>query len=433
MDLMIDRDLDPALTAARERYAAARPQSLAAHREAAAVMPGGNTRSTLFYSPFPLTVASGSGCRFTDLDGHEYVDLLGDYTAGLFGHSNPLVRAAIQDVLQGGWALGAQGTAEARLAEVLCARFPSLELVRFTNSGTEANLLAVATAVAVTGRDRVLVFDGAYHGGVLSFAGGGSPVNVPHRWLVGRYNDADHTAALIAEHGRELAAILVEPMMGSGGCLPADPEFLTLLRAKADETGAVLVFDEVMTSRMSAGGQQARLAITPDLTTLGKYLGGGLSFGAFGGRRTLMERFDPRRPDALPHAGTFNNNVFSMAAGHAGLTQVFTPAAADALFARGEALRDALNGLAEQRSARMQWTGLGSLMTVHFQREPIRAPADLRVDPALRELFHLDMLDRGFHLARRGMIALSLEVGTDELDAFLDAVSEFLDSRASVL
>lgn len=433
MDLMTDRDLDGALTAARERYAAAHPRSLAAHRAAATVMPGGNTRSTLFYPPFPLTVAAGEGCRFTDLDGHEYVDLLGDYTAGLFGHSNPLVRAAIEDALQGGWALGAQGTAEARLAEVLCARFPSLDLVRFTNSGTEANLLAIATAAAVTGRDEVLVFDGAYHGGVLSFASGGSPVNVPHRWVVGRYNEPEHTAALIAEHGRDLAAILVEPMMGSGGCIPADPEFLALLRAKADETGAVLVFDEVMTSRMSAGGQQARLGITPDLTTLGKYLGGGLSFGAFGGRRELMERFDPRRPDALPHAGTFNNNVFSMAAGHTGLTQVFTPAAADALFARGEALRSALNALAAQRPARMQWTGLGSLMTVHFQHEPIRSPADLRVDPARRELFHLDMLDRGFHLARRGMIALSVEVGTAELDAFQDAVAEFIDSRAPLL
>ena len=429
---LANTSLDAALSEARERYVAHNPASLAAHVQAASVMPGGNTRSVLFHAPFPLTMARGAGCRLWDADGHEYVDLLGEYTAGLYGHSNPVIRDAIDTALDGGWNLGGHGVMEARLARIICDRFPGIDLVRFTNSGTEANLLAISTAVAVTGRSGVMVMDGGYHGGVLSFAGGGTPVNVPHRWVFGRYNDAAATLAAIEAEAGDLACILVEPMMGSGGCVPADPAFLAALREAATRTGALLVFDEVMTSRMSAGGLQARLGITPDLTTLGKYIGGGMSFGAFGGRAALLERFDPRRPDALPHAGTFNNNVLTMAAGFTGLSRLFTPDVAEALFARGEALRARLNALSAGRP--MQWTGLGSMLTAHFLRGPVHGPADVaRGDAGLRELFFFDMLDRGFYLARRGMVALSLEVGEAECDGFCDAVEEFVASRASLL
>ena len=428
--LLANVTLQAALIEARERYVAANPASLAAHVEAAAAMPGGNTRTVLFHSPFPLTMARGQGCRLWDVDGHEYVDLLGEYTAGLYGHSNPVIRAAIDDALDRGWNLGAHGAMEARLARLITDRFPSIDLVRFTNSGTEANLMAIATAIAATGRRTVMVANGGYHGGVLYFAGGGIPINAPHQWVLMEYNDPEAAAALAREHAADLACILVEPMLGGGGCIPATPAFLQALRGAATETGAVLIFDEVMTSRMSAGGQQARLGITPDMTTLGKYIGGGMSFGAFGGRRDLMDLYDPRRPGALPHAGTFNNNVLTMAAGAAGLTHLFTPQAADALFARGETLRARLNAI----SPAMQWTGLGSLLTAHIHQGPISRPADIGgADPDLRELFHLDMLDRGFYLPRRGMIALSLEIGDAELDAVVAAVADILESRATLL
>jgi glutamate-1-semialdehyde 2,1-aminomutase len=284
-----------------------------------------------------------------------------------------------------------------------------------------------------TGRRAVLVFDGAYHGSLLSFADGGIPINAPHEWLVGTYNDLPGTERLISSRGAELAAILVEPMLGSGGCVPGDPEFLAMLRRGADATGAVLIFDEVMTSRMSAGGMQQRLGITPDLTTLGKYLGGGMTFGAFGGRRGLMSVYDPRSADAMPHSGTFNNNVLSMAAGHAGLSRLFTAAAAEELFRRGERLRDQLNAVCQDAGAPMQWTGLGSLLTVHFQTRPIRSAADIEQRPQLRELFHLDLLERGFYLARRGMLALSLEIGDDECESLCAAVADFVAERRDVL
>lgn len=416
--------LEVALEKVRGRFVAANPRSRAAHDEAAAHMPGGNTRTTLFYTPFPLTMAGADGCRLTDLDGHTYVDLLGDYTAGLYGHNNPVIRRAVDEALDRGWNFGAHGEYEAKLAAVLCARFPGLDLVRFTNSGTEANLLALATATTHTGRGTVLVFDGGYHGSVLSFGHGHFPLNVPHHFVLGEYNDMTTTGRLINEHATDLAAILVEPMVGSGGCIPADPAFLSYLRRRADETGAILVFDEVMTSRMSGGGLQQLLGITPDLMTLGKYTGGGMTFGAFGGRADLMSIYDPRRPDSLAHAGTFNNNVLSMAAGHAGLTELFPPDASRDLFDRGEQLRARLNDIG--RDAPLQWTGMGSMMCAHFQRERITAPRDLRTTPAHRELFHLDLLDRGFHLARRGFIALSLEIGEPECDTFCAAVAAFL-------
>jgi len=422
-------DLQNAVTAATERFRAANPKSLAQYSAATAVMPGGNTRTVLYNDPFPLAIARGDGCRLWDLDGHEYVDMLGEFTAGIFGHTNEVIRSAVIAALDQGIDLSGHTVAEAELARAICDRFPSIALVRFTNSGTEANLMALAAATAFTGRRRILVFQGGYHGGVLGFARGRSAANVPHDFIVSTYNDVDETQRLIETHGDELAAILVEPMLGSAGCIPGDRPFLEMLRDASSACGAALILDEVMTSRLSAGGLQRALGIAPDLTTLGKYLGGGLSFGAFGGRQDIMQQFDPRRPNALPHAGTFNNNIVTMSAGVAGLTKVFTPAAADALNARGDALRRRLNAACSGR--RLQFTGIGSLMCAHPVDGIIRTAADAAaVDPLLRDLLYFDMLERGFYLARRGFIALSLAIGDDEIRRFEDAISGVLEQRA---
>lgn len=426
-------DLDAVLAEAREAYVAANPASLARHVESAAVMPGGNTRTVLHYDPFPLGIARGEGCHLWSLEGRRYVDFLGEYTAGLFGHSHPVIMAAVQRALADGINLGGHTVAEARFARAVCDRF-GLERVRFTNSGTEANLMALATACAVTGRRRVLAMQGGYHGGVLTFAGGGSPINAPFDVVLTPYNGVDEAAELIERHGADLAAIILEPMLGGGGCIPATPEFLRALREGAARVGALLILDEVMTSRLAPGGLQSVRGVRPDLTTLGKYVGGGMSFGAFGGRAEIMDRFDPRRPDALPHAGTFNNNVLTMQAGLAALTEVYTPEAAAALNTRGEALRARLNALCRDAEARMQFTGIGSMMTVHFTDAPIRSPADAaRGDQKLKELFFFDMLAAGVWIARRGMINLSLPIGDAECDRLAEAVAEFLAARRSLV
>ena len=350
MTLAVGRNitLNDALADAEARYVAANPKSRARHAEAGRSLPGGNTRSVLFYAPFPVTIVRGEGARLFDLDGHAYLDFLGEYTAALYGHSDPVIRAAVEQALKDGIVLGAPNRYEAELAKLMCARFPSLDMVRFCNSGTEANLNALSAARAATGRSHVMVFEGAYHGGMLSFAHGNSPMNIPFPYVFGRYNDLERTLSLIERHAHELAAIVIEPMMGAGGCIAAEPAFLAGLRDAASRYGIVLIFDEVMTSRLAPGGLQAKLGILPDLTTFGKYLGGGMSFGAFGGRAEIMGRFDPSREDALPHSGTYNNNVLTMAAGVAGLSKVFTPAAADALSATGERLKVRLNRIGER-------------------------------------------------------------------------------------
>jgi glutamate-1-semialdehyde 2,1-aminomutase len=424
-------DIAAALAEAQELYQASNPKSLARHHEACTVMPGGNTRSAIHVDPFPLTIVRGEGARLWDLDGHEYVDFLSEFTAGIYGHSHPAIRGAIEAALESGLNFGAHNTLEARFAAAICARFPSIELVRFTNSGTEANLMAVSAARAITERPKILVFAGGYHGGVFYFRGHGSPLNAPFEYLLGRYNDLAAVEELVRPHRAELAAILVEPMQGTTGCIPADRAFLAGLRALADETGALLIFDEVMTSRLAPGGLQEAHGILPDLTTLGKYVGGGMSFGAFGGRADVMERFDPRRPDALQHAGTFNNNVLTMSAGLTGLTELYTPERARALNDFGARLRQRLNGIARRHGLDMQFTGVGSMLSVHMTDQPVRSQEDAECgNAALRDLFWFDLTARGIWFAKRGMFALSIALDEADGDNLADAVEEFAQSRA---
>src|SRR6266849_2964683 len=424
-------DINAPLAEAEELYRACNPKSLDQHKKACAAMPGGNTRSAIFADPFPLTIARGEGARLWDLDGHEYVDFLSEFTAGIYGHSLPAIRQAIAAALEGGLNFGAHNATEARFAAAICARFPSIELVRFTNSGTEANLMAVSAARAITRRPKILVFNGGYHGGVFYFRGHGSPLNAPFDFLLGRYNDLEAVEELVRPHRTELAAILIEPMQGTTGCIPADPGFLAGLRALANETGALLIFDEVMTSRLAPGGLQQAHGVLPDLTTLGKYIGGGMSFGAFGGRADIMERFDPRRPDAFQHAGTFNNNVLTMNAGLVGLTEIYTPERAHALNAWGDGLRERLNAVLRRHGLAMQFTGLGSMFSVHMTDMLIHSQEDAeRGNAALRDLFYFDLLARGIWFAKRGMFALSIALDERDGDKLVDAVDDFAQTRA---
>jgi glutamate-1-semialdehyde 2,1-aminomutase len=429
-----NRSLDGDLAEARTRYEAKRPRSLAAHCEASEVMPGGNTRTVLYHGPFPLRFVEGNGASVIDADGFSYVNLLGEYTAGLFGHSHPVIRRAIDAALDGGVNLGGHNRYEARLARLVTERFPAIELVRFTNSGTEANLMAVATSRVFTKRTKVLVFKAGYHGGLLYFGGGGIPINAPFPFIVAPFNNMKATRALIREHAADLACVLTEAMLGSSGCLPGDPAFLAMLDEETKAAGALLVLDEVMTSRFGRGGAHQLLGLKPDIVTLGKWVGGGMSFGAFGGRADIMALYDPTRTGAMPHAGTFNNNVLSMSAGIAALSTVFTPEVAEKLHARGETLRIRLNALFRKHSVPMQMTGQGSLMNLHALAGPVRGPDDLAdSDERIKELVFLDLLERGFYIARRGFIALSLMINDAHLDRFVAAMDSILADRAVVL
>ncbi len=425
--------LESALDDAKRDYTQRNPASLALHRRAAETMPGGNTRTVLYADPFPLGFARGEGARLWDVDGHEYTDLLGEFTAGVAGHSHPAIRRAVVAALEGGISLGGHNTYEPRFAELVRARFPAMQRLRFTNSGTEANLLALSLAVAATGRSKIMVFAGGYHGSVFVF-GGGATINVPFDYVVAPYNDTAATLTLIAENAADLAAVILEPMLGGGGCIPADHEFLRALRAATTENGILLILDEVMTSRLAPHGLGAEMGVVPDLMTLGKYVGGGMSFGAFGGRPDLLDRFDPSLPGALPHAGTFNNNVLTMAAGIAALTEVYPAEATRPLSAYGNRLRARLNGLAEAARVPICFSGVGSLLAVHMLTTPPRTPAEAAAGNATaRDLFFFDAVRAGFWLAKRGMMALSLPLTEADADAFADMVREFIETRGPLL
>ena len=430
-----NRTLDDAVAEAEARYVAAHPKSKARYERALASMPGANTRTVLHYDPFPVTLVEGEGAVVTDLDGHRYRDFVGEYTAGLYGHSEDAILSALNEALRKGLVLGGPNPYEARLAELMCARFPAVEQIRFCNSGTEANMMCVSLARASTGRRTVLGFHGGYHGGLLAFPGRTtSPMNASEEVVLTDYNDPDAARRAIAEHRRDLAAVILEPMMGGGGCIPAEREFLSTLRAETGKVGALLIFDEVMTSRLAPGGMHERTAITPDLVALGKYLGGGLSFGAFGGRKDLMARLDPRDPRAFTHSGTFNNNVLSMAAGLAGLEKVLTPEATLRLNTSGDRLRERLQSAADARGAAVRVTGLGSMICVHFQSAGIRRPADTEATPpGARKLFQLEMNLKGFYISRRGFMSLSLPMGSKDHDDLVAAFGEFLEENAPVL
>ncbi len=418
--------LDIAVDEAIANFVAKRPKTQALHERAKAVMPGGNTRTVLFSAPFPIRAERADGATIWDVDGHSYLDLVGEYSAGIYGHSHPRIHKAVADALAQGLNLGAHHSREVIFAEAVTERF-HLDLVRFTNSGTEANMMALAAARCFTGRKKIMPMEGGYHGGTLYFTHGASPVNAPFDCVLAHFNDIEKTRALIVQHADELAAVILEPMLGGGGCLPATLEFLTMLREETARRGIVLIFDEVMSSRLHPNGLSARYGIQPDLKTLGKYIGGGMSFGAFGGKRAVMEQFNPSQPNALPHAGTFNNNTLTMTAGHAGLTEIFTPDACVALNERGEKLRHDINDLCMGYQAAMQATGMGSMLTLHPIAGSIVKPEDTEIgDKRLKRLLYLDLLDRGIYIAERGFMALSLMVKQPETQRLLDALESFI-------
>ena len=422
-------NIDKALAEAQALYSAGRANSLATFETAAEFMPGGNTRTVLFHGPFPFRAAQGAGATLVDVDGNRLLNLLGEYTAGIFGHDNAKIRSAVTEAMENGINLGAHNSYEPRFAQLVCERFPSIEKVRFTNSGTEANMMAITVSRAATGCSKIMVFEGGYHGGVFLFKPG-IETNAPFPWIIQQYNDCDGVRDAIREHGSDLAAVLVEPMQGSGGCIPASPEFLTVLREETHRVGSFLILDEVMTSRLGRAGAQSQYDIKPDLTTLGKWVGGGMSFGAFGGRSDIMDLFDPRRKNAIAHAGTFQNNVLTMAAGTVALEEIYTADVAVDLTMRGDGLRQRLNSIAETVGVKVQVTGTGSLMNVHPSASPLARYSDLgAVDDRLRDLLFLDLLEEGYYIAPRGFIALSLMVTEEDLDGFCDAFERVLMNR----
>lgn len=430
--------LEEALHRAHAQYIRDHPLSLLSHKEACKYMPGGNTSTVLYTNPFPLSFSSGFGCLLFTLDGQQYIDFLGDFSAGIYGHSHPVIRKAIDDALDRGWNMGGHNQLEHELAQVLCKRFPPLQMVRFVNSGTEAVMISIATAIAFTKRSKVLLFHKGYRGSTISgrFSAGRQSINLPHEFVLAPYNDIVRTKTIIEDLPPDsLAAIVVEPMLGSGGCFVGKENFLKYLRQVSSKLGALLIFDEVMTSRLFYFDMGLTRPIIPDMMTLGEWVGGGMPFGAFGGRRNIMALYDPRTCQ-LEHSGTFNNNVLSMSAGIAGC-DLLTKERLGELNRNGALMTQEIDNLLKRYQVKgvkpiapvedeamviaeappkIFITGAGSLMNIHFSGPE----KDL-----LQALFWHHMLQNGIYLAERGFIALSIELQPAEIDLFVRAVESF--------
>ena len=429
-------------------YLAKTGRSRALHEDALAVMPGGNSRTTTFFDPYPFYVERGQGAHVIDADGNDRLDFNGNYTSLILGHATPEVVKAVQDVAALGLSFPGPTEHEIRLAEMLTRRIPSLESVRFTNSGTEATMNAVRLARAFTGRPKIAKFEGAFHGThdtvLVSVTpdpkmGGGRrrPKSVPasegippatlKNVVVLPWNDGDACEEILEREAGSLAGLLVDPLLGIGGVIPPADGFLSRLRALADKHGIVLIFDEVISFRTAWGGAQEHFGLRPDLTTLGKIIGGGLPVGAFGGRADVMAAYDPRRGAArMSHGGTFNANPVTMAAGVATLNAL-TPEAYGRLDALGERLRGGVRRLLAGTRRRGQISGVGSLFCLHWTSTPLTDYRSSRPkDPQAPIRVFLALLNEGILLTQRGMGACSLAMADEDVDRFVNALARVL-------
>jgi len=425
---------------AETAYRARTPTSCQLFEAAKTVLPGGDTRSVLYFHPYPTFVERGNGCRVWDVDGNEYIDFLNNYTSLVHGHAHPAIVEAVCNQVKQGTAFASPTESQIELAKRLQSRMPSLEQVRFCNSGSEATLMAIRAAKAFTGRNKILKLEGGYHGlhdaAVVNTASTGrisretSPdeqqgvfrgivtdvVSIPA-------NDLELATKVFERYQDDLAAVIVEPVMGAAGVIPLELAFLNQLAEGSRSTRTVLIFDEVITMRLAYGGAQQIHGLRPDLTTLGKLIGGGLAVGAFGGRSEIMALFDPASA-RLHHSGTFNGNPATLAAGIAAL-DLLTEEAIAHINQLGERLRRRLRKCIETAGIDAQLTGIGSLIGIHFTKGPIRNYRDaLEAPRSLLSVLHLLLLNRGIMTAPRGLFCTSTVMGESEIEHFGDAFED---------
>lgn len=427
-------------------------KSRALFERAARVMPCGNTRHSLFFSPHPVYCVSGRGCRIVDADGVERLDFINNFSSMIHGHGHPEVMAALQAQAAKVIAVGLPTKSEIELAELLCARVASVEQVRFMNSGTEAVMMAVKAARAFTGRSRIAKFEGCYHGtydcvevsqaptpDVWGSAEApssvalsrGTPLSVVNDTVVLPFDDVAAAARCLESHRDSLAAVIIDITPAHLGYLRLSSEMLRMLRSFADAEGALLIADEVYSLRFDYHGAQHRFGIRPDLTVMGKIIGGGMPIGAVGGPRAVMDVFDPL-PDgpAVMHGGTYNANPLSMATGLASM-RLLSPTVLAQLECHGDHLRSELQALARNAPVELVIEGLGSVVSVTFGSGPIRNYRDRALLKHHREhvaQFHRGMLDEGIALAPQGLAVLSTPMGRAEMDAFVRAAEAVLST-----
>ncbi len=439
---MGDQKSQKVVTSILERYHQRTKGSKSHDLSAKKHLPGGDTRASTYFFPYPVYMEKGEGCVLYDCDGNEYIDFLNNYSSLIHGHAHPQVVAAARRQLEEGTVLGSPSEIQYQHAEHLCSRIPSMEMVRYCNSGTEATLLAIRAARAFTGKDVILKMDGGYHGShdwvevnvspkalqagdiVPRFEERGIPATLLNELRVAPFNDLEAAESILKRNQNRMAALIVEPMLGAGGVIPAKAGYLAGLRKLADQYGLLLIFDEVMTFRLSLGGMQAITGVEPNITALGKIIGGGFPVGAVGGKKEVMGQFDPARPERLSHSGTFNANNITMAAGLEAL-KIYDEKAVDQINGLGNRLRKGFNEGFKKVGIKGQATGFGSMVGIHWKEGEIRNASDtgmgLKLAADLPKLLHLEMMNRGIFSASRGMYVISTPMTQLEIDRAVEA------------
>ncbi len=437
------------------RYPDEHSRSRSLFASAQQYLPGGNTRTTVYMRPYPIYAARGSGCRVWDVDGVPRIDCINNFTSQIHGYAHPVITAAIREQAECGTAFGLPTASEIDLARLICERTESIETIRFTNSGTEAVMMALKAARAYTGRPKIAKVEGAYHGSYdysevsldstpanwgdrqpvsVAYAAG-TPRGITDDVIVLPFNDPETARAMIEAHGRDLAGVLVDPMPNRAGLVPATTEYMAALRDACTAVGALLIVDEIIVFRLGMKGAQPCWGIRADLTTLGKIIGGGFPVGAVGGRRDVMQVFDPSRgKPALPHGGTFSANPMSMRAGLAAM-QLLDPPAFDKLERIGTAVRNGIGASLERHGVAGTVVGRGSLLKVHFTSRPVRdyRSAFPTADEARRlALFNRGLLNRGILAAGYGLMALSTPMTDADVEEILRAADGAVADVAAV-
>lgn len=422
------------------------------YERAKAVMPGGNTRTTVYFDPFPIYADRALGCRMWDVDGNVYYDCINNFASMIHGHGQPEMVSEVAAQLPFGTAYGASTVHEIELAELLMERLPGNQKVRFANSGTEAVMMAIKAARAFTDRPKIVKIEGAYHGSYdfaevsldsnpenwgnmpLSTAyAKGTPQGVVDDVIAIAFNDEDAVRQVMQAHGSEIAAVLVDPMPNRAGLIPARREFLQTVIDEAHAKGALVIFDEVITFRLGHSGAQGLWDLDPDITALGKIIGGGFPIGAIAGRDEVMEVFDPTRgKPALPHGGTFTANPVAMRAGLAAMRGL-TPEVFAHLDKIGGLIRDGVNEAFRQHDLVGQCVGMGSLFKLHFTDQEVTDYRSVYPDAAAKKKLdhlHKGLLSRGVLAANYGLFALSTPMLEQDAENILAAISDTLGEIA---
>lgn len=424
-----DRALEEITARIEKEYRGRTPRSEAIAAEARNYLPGGDTRRSIFYFPYPVWINHADGCHVYDEDGNDYVDFHNCYTTMILGHGNPAVKDAIKEQLdQGTIALGSFKKNVVEWAQILCERVESLDQVRFTCTGSEAVMMAIRAARAWTGRDKVVVEYAGYHGAydavVFPPDSRGLPKSLMADTITVPYNDKEALARTLQEHKGEVAAVVLEGLMGAAGMIPPKEDYLRYARQVTTEHDVVFLLDEIISFRLDYGGLQRIENIKPDLTTFGKIMAGGTAMAAFGGRHELMQLYSPDT-QVLHHAGTLNANPLSAAAGVAMMRQI-TPELIARLNGLGDTLRDGIRGVFRKEGIKGQVTGMGSLSNVHFGPVPVVDGYTARdtTNKQLLHLLHLSLINRGILTPERAMFCISAPMTEREVTVAVQAVDD---------